>query len=71
MIDVNNLKNCRSYEEAVINHFSEDPELGEIMLNDAIKDGDIIEIRQIWHRIQEAKRRTQTSKIENLEAVSA
>ena len=71
MFDVNNLKNCRSYEDSVINHFSEDPELGEIMLNDAIKDGDIIEIRQIWHRIQEAKRRTQTSKIENLEAVSA
>lgn len=75
MIDITELKNCCSYEESVINHFAEDPELGEIMLNDAIKEGDIDEIRTVWHRIQEAKKRKVSQSLstenEKLEAVSA
>lgn len=35
----------------------EEPELAEIMLNDAIVDGDIDEIRTIWRRMNEAKSR--------------
>lgn len=44
-----------SHEEAVVRHFMEDPELGEIMLQDAIADGDIDEIRRVQRRIKEAK----------------
>ena len=47
-----------SHEEAVIQHFIEDPELAQIMLQDAINDGDISEIRKIQRRIDEAKSRS-------------
>ena len=44
-----------THEEAVIQHFIEDPELADIMLQDAIAEGDINEIRKIQRRINEAK----------------
>ena len=47
-----------SHEEAVIRHFIEDPELAEIMLQDAIADGDTDEVKKIQRRINEAKSRT-------------
>ena len=56
-VDITNLKSCVSHEEVVIETFMEDPELAEIMLNDAIADGDIDEIRTIWRRMNEAKSR--------------
>ena len=45
------------HEEAVIQHFMEDPELAQIMLQEAINDGDIDEVRKIQERINEAKSR--------------
>ena len=57
-MNVNNLTSCISHEEAVIQHFIEDPELAQIMLQDAINDGDISEIRKIQRRINEAKSRS-------------
>lgn len=47
-----------SHEEAMIKHFAEDPELAQIMLQDAINEGDISEIRLIQKRINEAKSRS-------------
>ena len=47
------------HEEAVIQHFIEDPELAQIMLQEAINEGDINEARKIQRRINEAKTRTQ------------
>ena len=46
------------HEEAVIQHFIEDPELAQIMLQEAIDEGDINEARKIQRRINEAKSRT-------------
>ena len=48
-----------THEEAVIRHFMEDPELAEIMIEDAITDGDTEEIEKIQRRIIEAKARQQ------------
>ena len=49
---------CISHEEAMIAHFIEDPELAQVMLQDAINEGDITEIRKIQQRIDEAKSRS-------------
>ena len=46
-----------THEEAVIQHFIEDPELAQIMLQEAIDEGDINEARKIQRRINEAKSR--------------
>ena len=46
-----------SHEEAVIQHFTEDPELAEIMLDDALSEGDSIEVEKIQRRMSEAKAR--------------
>ena len=48
----------RPHEEAVIQHFMEDPELAEIMLQDTLADGDDVEVQKIQRRIQEATKRT-------------
>ena len=75
MIDVTQLKNCRSHEEATIEMFMEDPEFAEYLLNDAIEEGNLDYIRKTWHRIQEAKERKASQSLntenEKLEAVSA
>lgn len=47
-----------SHDEAMIQHLMLDPDLAEIMLDDAINDGNIREIRKVVHRINEAKART-------------
>lgn len=47
-----------AHDEAVIQHFADDPELAQIMLQDAINEGDISEIRKIQRRIDEAKSRS-------------
>lgn len=49
---------CISHDEAMIAHFIEDPELAQVMLQDAINEGDIIEIRKIQQCIDEAKSRS-------------
>ena len=49
---------CISHDEAMIAHFIEDPELAQVMLQDAINEGDISEIRLIQKRINEAKSRS-------------
>ena len=46
-----------THEEAVIQHFVEDPELAEIMLQDALAEGDNTEVEKIQRRIKEAKKR--------------
>lgn len=48
---------CVSHEEAVIQHFVEDPELAEMMLQDAITEGDLNEVQKIQRRIDAAKSR--------------
>ncbi len=64
-----------THEEATIQSFMRDPEFAEYALNDAIKEGDIDEIRTVWHRIQKAKERKVSQSLstenEKLEAVSA
>ena len=51
------------HEEAVIQHFMEDPELAQIMLHDAITEGDTVEEQKIRRRINEAKSRQYWSEI--------
>ena len=46
-----------SHEEAMIRHLTLDPDLAEIMLNDATETGDVNEIRKVQLRIDEAKAR--------------
>ena len=58
-MDINNLKSCIDHEEATIRSYMRDPEFAEYMLNDAIAEGDIVEIRKIQKRINEAKARLQ------------
>ena len=57
-MDVNNLNACISHEEATIRSYIRDPAFAEFMLQDAINDGDISEIRKIQRRIDEAKSRS-------------
>jgi len=52
-----------THEESIIEAFMIDPELAEIMLNDAIKDGDIEEIRKIRRRMNEAKARLTSASV--------
>ena len=58
-MDLNNLKCCIDHEEATILSYMRDPEFAEYMLNDAIAEGDITEIRRVQKRINEAKKRLQ------------
>ena len=51
------------HEEVVIQHFTKDPELAYVMLDDAIRDGDIEEVRIIWRRLMEARRRLGSSEM--------
>ncbi|MBR1437898.1 MAG: hypothetical protein IJ587_05110 [Synergistaceae bacterium] len=48
------ITDCISHEEAIIQHFSEDPELAKIMLQDAVEEGDYDEAKKILRRIDEA-----------------
>lgn len=57
MIDINNLKCCVSHEEVMVEVFMEDPELAEMMLEDALAEGDLEEVRLVQRRMDEAKRR--------------
>jgi len=45
------------HEEVVIEDFMEDPELAEIMLDEAINDEDWEEVKIVWRRMKEAKSR--------------
>ena len=47
-----------SHDEAMIRHLMLDPDLADIMLDDAINDGDMSEVRTVQRRIEEAKTRT-------------
>ena len=47
-----------SHDEAMIQHLMLDPDLADIMLDDAINDGDMSEVRAVQRRIEEAKVRT-------------
>ena len=46
-----------THEESVIEHFMKEPKLAEMMLDDAIADGDWEEVRTVWRRMKEAKAR--------------
>ena len=58
-MDINNLKNCVTHEEATIKSYMREPEFADFMLKEAIAEGDTREIEKIQRRIKEAKRRTQ------------
>lgn len=45
------------HDEATIQSYMRDPAFAEFMLNEAINDGDISEIRKVWQRMCEAKNR--------------
>ena len=47
-----------SHDEAMIRHLMLDPDLADIMLDDAINDGNMSEVRAVQRRIEEAKART-------------
>lgn len=47
-----------SHDEAMIRHLILDPDLAEIMLDDALNDGNIRETRKVLWRINQAKART-------------
>ena len=57
-MDINNLNSCIDHEEATILSYMRDPDFAQLMLQDAINEGDIDEIRKIQRRINEAKSRT-------------
>ena len=56
-MDINNLNSCIDHEEATILSYMRDPAFADFMLQDAINEGDISEIRKIQRRISEAKSR--------------
>ena len=56
MIDINNLKNCRSYDESMIERFMEEPEYADELLNDVLADGDEREIQRVQEWYNEASR---------------
>ncbi|MBR0095225.1 MAG: hypothetical protein IJP91_08090 [Synergistaceae bacterium] len=58
MIDINNLKSCRSHEEAVIEHFMNDPKYAEELLNEVLVDGDDYEKARFQYLYDEAKARS-------------
>lgn len=60
-MDINNLKSCISHEEATIQSYMRDPAFAEYMLQEAINDGDIDEIRKVQRRITEAKHRRESA----------
>ena len=45
------------HEEAMIRSYMRDPMFAEYMLNDAIQEGDLNEVRRVWRRMCEAKMR--------------
>lgn len=60
-MDINNLKSCISHEEATIRSYMRDPEFAEFMLQDAINEGDIPEVKKIQRRIEIAKSRSENT----------
>ena len=63
MIDINNLKNCRSYDESMIETFMEEPEYADELLNDVLADGSDYEIQRVKSWYDEAKRRSYCDKL--------
>ena len=57
-MNINNLNACIDHEEATIRSYMRDPDFADFMLQDAINEGDISEIRLIQKRINEAKSRS-------------
>ena len=47
-----------THDEAVIQHFIEDPEYADLYLQTVLEDGDKQEISKVVHRYEEAKLRT-------------
>ena len=47
-----------THEESMIQLYIEDPELAELMLQDAITEGNLVEVRKIKRRMSEAKARS-------------
>ena len=58
-MDINNLRSCIDHEEATIQSYMREPEFGEYMLSEAISEGDIAEVRKVYRRLTEARRRLQ------------
>ena len=63
MIDINNLKSCRSYDESMIERFMEEPEYADELLNDVLADGSDYEIQRVKFWYDEAKRRSYWDKL--------
>ena len=45
------------HEEATIQSYMREPEFGEYMLSEALKEGDLSEARKVHRRLTEARRR--------------
>ena len=73
MIDINNLKNCRSHDEAMIETFMEEPEYANELLNDVLADGDDYEIQRVqeWYNEAQARRNKTAPKISRWSNVAA
>ena len=73
MIDINNLKSCRSHDEAMIETFMEEPEYADELLNDVLADGDEREIQRVksWYEEAQARRNKTVPKISRWSNVAA
>ena len=58
MIDINNLKNCRPFEESMAEVFWSDPEFADYLMNEVIADGDDEEIAYFQSLYDEARERS-------------
>ena len=53
------ITDCISHDEAIVQHFIEDPEFADLYLDTVTADGDALEIAQVQTWYDEAKARTQ------------
>lgn len=63
-MNLENLKCCVSHDEAVIQHFMEDPEFAQFYLSEVLSDGDTEEIREVKGWIDEARARVRERETE-------
>ena len=64
-MDINNLKNCISHDEATIRSFVRNPEFAEFYLNSVLEDGDEDEIRDVREWYNEAQKRRERTALKS------
>ena len=55
------LKGCVTHEEASIQSFMRNPDFAELVLREALADGDVREIRRVKGWVEEAKARARAA----------